>query len=561
MAEKQNLLNILNEKQKDYDYSLIPNKFPYKDKISVICHKHNGLGEEHGVFYTTFDHLRRGDGCPKCNGKYMTKEEFVSKAQNVHGAQYDYEKFVFVNKSTKGIIHCKKHDIDFLQTPAKHLAGHACPKCRYEKSASHKRHDTKWFITKAREIHGEKYDYSKVKYIKGNEKVEITCPVHGLFRMMPFNHIHSTHPQGCPKCGRENSEKKRTYTKEEFVERAREVHGDKYGYSKTEYTNNRTKVCITCPEHGDFWQEPSNHLLGQNCPRCSKTMSQGEKEVYDFCCQILGNDNVKQRYRGIFHDDREIDIYIPAKKIAIEYDGLIWHSEKFNKDKLYHLKKTLDCEKQGIRLIHIFEDEWLDKQEITKSRLKNILSLTEDKIYARKCTIREIDSHTSAQFMEANHLQGKCKGKHHIGLFNGDVLVSVMIFGHLRQMRKNIERFEESYELLRFANKINLNVVGGASKILKYFINKHKPYEITSYADRRWSDGKLYETLGFTHTHNSRPNYFYIIGRSRGNRFNFRKKNLVKKGFDADKSEHQIMIERGLYRIYDCGCMCYKWQT
>lgn len=560
MAKKQKLISCLSEKQKKYDYSLIPETFQYKDKLPVICHEHNGLGEEHGVFYTTLDHIRRGDGCPKCNGKYMTKEEFVAKAQEIHGDKYEYDNFVFVDKKTKGLIYCKKHNTDFLQSPAKHLAGQGCPKCRYEKSSASKRHDTEWFIAKAKEIHGEKYDYSKVKYSKGKEKVEIICPEHGPFQMTPFNHIHATHPQGCPKCGRIRTDQKRTLTNEEFISKAKEVHGDRYDYSEVNYKNTNTKVCIICPEHGKFWQEPANHLMGQNCPHCSKTMSQGEEEVYNFCCQLFGKNNVKQRMRGVLRDNKEIDIYIPTKKIAIEYDGLIWHSERFNKDKKYHLNKTLECENQGIRLIHIFEDEWINKQEIVKSRLRNIFGLTENKVYARNCTIKEIDAHTSAQFMDKNHLQGRCRGKYHIGLFYGNDLVSVMTFGLLRQQRKYNERFEESYELLRFANKANLNIVGGASKILKYFINKYKPYEITSYADRRWSDGKLYETLGFTHTHNSRPNYFYIIGRTRGNRFNFRKKNLVKEGFDINKSEHQIMIERGLYRIYDCGCMCYKWQ-
>ena len=328
MPLKKDLLDFLNEKQRKYDYSLVPETFLYRDKVPVICHKHNGLGEEHGVFYASFGHLKRGDGCPKCNGKYMTKEDFIAKAREVHGDKYGYDQFVFVNKKTKGIIHCKKHDLDFSQTPAKHLAGQGCPKCRYEKSSDSKSHDNEWFITKAKQIHGDKYDYSKAQYDRGKKKVEIIChekdsdgKEHGAFYMSPFNHVHATHPQGCPKCARIRVAEKRRLTREEFIAKAKEVQSNKYDYSKVDYKNNHTKVCIICRKHGEFWQEPDNHLLGQNCPNCARTASQGEKEVLDFCRSIFGKEQVLHRVKGHLRNGKEMDIYIPSKNIAIEYDA------------------------------------------------------------------------------------------------------------------------------------------------------------------------------------------------------------------------------------------------
>ena len=164
------------------------------------------------------------------------------------------------------------------------------------------------------------------------------------------------------------------------------------------------------------------------------------------------------------------------------------------------------------------------------------------------------------QFLDKNHIQGRCKAKYHYGLFYNDELVSLMSFGHTKRQRKYNKDYNNTYELLRFCNKLNTNVIGGANKLLKHFINNIKPNEIIAYADKRWFVGKLYETLGFVHTHDSRPNYFYIFAQKRENRFKYRKGQLIKQGFDKDKTEHEIMLERGIYRIYDCGTMVYKWK-
>ena len=128
-----------------------------------------------------------------------------------------------------------------------------------------KRISTEYFINKAREVHGKKYDYSKTNYVDAKTKVCIICHKHGEFWQTPSNHLNG---QGCPKCGIESRQKTQSSTKDEFVKKAREVHGGKYDYSKVDYVNNSTKVCIICPKHGEFWQIPSNHLKGQGCPKC-----------------------------------------------------------------------------------------------------------------------------------------------------------------------------------------------------------------------------------------------------------------------------------------------------
>ena len=210
---------------------------------------------------------------------------------------------------------------------------------------------------------------------------------------------------------------------------------------------------------------------------------------------------------------------------------------------------------KGIQLVHIFEDEWIYKKDIVKSRILNLLGKS-DRIYARKCEIRNVSPSTARSFLDDNHIQGFCSSAYRYGLYYNGELVSLMTFGN---KRKNLgsKSINGHYELLRFCNKLNTTVIGGASRLFKHFIKEVKPIEIVSYADRRWSNGNLYEKLGFTLTHKSQPSYFYVINDKRENRFKYRKDALVKEGYDKDKTEHQIMLERGIYRIYDCGCLVY----
>ena len=325
-------------------------------------------------------------------------------------------------------------------------------------------------------------------------------------------------------------------------------------YDLLNYVDNTTKIRIICPIHGEFTQRPNNHLQGNGCPHCANNESKGESEIFGFLNKFIGCEN---KNRTIL-DGREIDIYIPSLKIGIEYDGLRWHSEEFGKGRSYHLKKLDDCSKKGVRLIHIFEDEWVEKKEVVKSRLMNLIGKTDRKIYARRCEIIDIDIPVATAFLKDNHIQGACSSQYRYGLYYDGELVALMTFGKLR---KNLgsEATEGKYELLRYCSKRNTNVVGGASRLFKHFLKQTNPNEVTSYADRRWNSGKLYEMLGFTLSHKSQPSYFYVIGGKRHNRFNFRKDKLVKEGYDASKSEHQIMLDRKIYRIYDCGCLVFKY--
>ena len=481
-----------------------------------------------------------------------TVEKFIEDSKRVHGDKYDYSKVEYVNASTKVCIICLKHG-EFWQAPKDHLNGQGCPEC-----GGHMRKTVEKFIEDSKRVHGDKYDYSKVEYVNNKTKVCIICPKHGEFFVTPHNHLKG---RNCPLCGAENKRKKRADTTESFVEKAIKVHGDKYDYSKVEYVNQNVKVCIICPEHGEFWQTPSNHInptRPRDCPKCHAITSKKEDELYDFLCKLVGDDNVVRNSRDVI-SPLELDMYIPSLSIAVEFDGLRWHSEEFEPSPSYHLNKTKMCEEKGIRLLHVFEDEWDFKKDVIKNILRTCVGVN-DTIYARKCEVREISPSDAKEFINVNHIQNYVPSKINIGLFNEDSLVSVMCFGGLRKNLGQSSK-EGSYEMLRYATMLGCTVIGGASKLFKYFKDRYNPEFVKTYADKRLFSGKVYESLGFVLEHTSQPNYFYVIGSHRENRFKYRKDRLVSEGFDKDKTEHQIMLDRGIFRIYDCGCNVYEWKS
>ena len=250
-------------------------------------------------------------------------------------------------------------------------------------------------------------------------------------------------------------------------------------------------------------------------------------------------------------DGQELDVYLPEKQLAFEFDGLYWHSEEFRPRKA-HLEKTELCEAKGIQLIHIFEDEWVQKNDIVKSRICGMLGNNE-RVFARLCECRNISSKDAKNFLLLNHVQGACKSKYCYGLFHNEELISVMTFGASRF--KNNE-----FELLRFCSKKFMNVIGGASKLFKHFLIEHPEVtEVISYADRRWSRGKVYEKLGMHLSKKTPPSYFYFKQMTRENRMKFQKHKLVSLGHSPNETEKQIMSELGYLRIFDCGCLKYSY--
>jgi hypothetical protein len=286
--------------------------------------------------------------------------------------------------------------------------------------------------------------------------------------------------------------------------------------------------------------------------------------VGDFIRSILpDNVDVKYNLRRILQIRKELDIYIPSKKLAIEYHGLHWHGESVGTDKNYHLNKYNECKAEGIRLIQIFEDEWLSKAPIVMRRLQHILGLDTERVYARQCIIKSVPFQEACKFLESYHLQGKDRSSIRYGAYYNDKLVALMTFGKLRKALGHKNVGINDYEIYRFCVG-NASVVGIASKLFKHFIENHHPQKVLSYADIRWShDDAFYSKLGFKLDGYTSPNYWYFFGNdcTRHHRFAFRKDQLSKllSTYNADLTEWQNMQANGFDRIWDCGNMRYIW--
>jgi hypothetical protein len=320
-------------------------------------------------------------------------------------------------------------------------------------------------------------------------------------------------------------------------------------------------TCGRC--RSSFWMKngPFNSHIRMRldpCPCCRPPMPVYSSAMeLDLLRQVEGMGvAVEHRYRGF--GGREVDLYLPDYGLGIEFNGLYWHSE-LHRDSGYHVNKKLALAKFGVDLIHIYEDDWLERRDVVLSIISNRVGRSH-RIHARRCTVRSLSPSESRAFLEENHIQGDLNGVSvRLGLFFEGELVSCMTFCKMRRVTGNKSSAPGSYELARFCNKKYHSVVGGASKLFSHFVKGSRPDEVVSYASFDRSNGGLYESLGFVLERRSPPNYWYVVGRSRVSRYEFRKDRLVSMGADTSASERDIMASARIYRVFDSGSLVYRW--
>ena len=333
-----------------YDYS----KVEYvnsQTKVCIIC-------PEHGEFWQLpASHIAR-KGCELCarlkiqNALKIGTDQFIQKAREIHGDKYDYSKVEYVNNRQKVCIICPEHG-EFWQTPTNHFSGNGCHKCggRYL--------ETSEWIDLAKKIHGDEYDYSKVDYKRGTKQVCIVCPKHGEFWQKAHYHIQGSR---CPECVRQETGDRCRMSYEEFIRKANAIHENKYDYSKVEYINTETKVCIICPEHGEFWQTPHSHLKGGNCPKCQT--SHLEEELTNIFINKNINFEIYKKFKWLGR--QSLDFYLPQYNIAIECQGR-QHFEKVNafggeegflKTQERDKRKYDLCKEQSIKLLYYTHEHY-----------------------------------------------------------------------------------------------------------------------------------------------------------------------------------------------------------
>lgn len=523
--------------------------------------------------------LRSLDSCtitPCENCRF--KEKFLKNLLE----KYERVPYTFLEEikdyDTKILVKCVDCGYEDKLSPRNMLSNFRYPKLKHPcKGCAYKRNYIKTDATDLKNILKKKFKKVNYKIINTNKYISAYAPTSEITVQCKFckdimtvksKYLVNSKKHYCPKCNNLKRDK-RSYEDRLFEKHhGNIVNLESYKTLKTPIKH-ECKVC-GYGSNGEWLSPPADRLSGRGCPKCSKllTRSSGESELTEFIKKIYKKEVILNS-RDILENKQEIDIYLPDIKVGIEYCGLYWHNEK-HKGKSYHKNKYKQATIQNIRLIQVFEDEWIYKKDIVKSKILHILKLENgEKIYARNCKIKEITQEEKRKFLNENHIQGNDRSTLKFGLFYGNTLASVMTFGKRRipMVAKNQIK-EDVYELVRFASLKNKIVIGAFGKLFSYFLENHPDVkEIVTYADLRWSsESNVYEKIGFIKYNETAANYFYVSrnsGTQRLYRYNFRKQVLKTKFPDIyrdDLTEFQIMDKtKKYYRIFDAGNLSYKY--
>lgn len=502
-------------------------------------------------------------------------QDFIRKAKLVHKDEnIDYSGVVYINNRTP----VKLYDRDlkpngteygeFWQTPYNHLRGQKHPLKRGKSISQSKRLSQEEVIRRFEEVHrGENLDYSQVEYVNMHTKVKIIShdlrpdgTEYGEFWQEPAVHL-----KGCthPEIGKRKQILSQTDDTKSFIEKAKVLHCEhNYNYDFVKYIDTYTKVKIFCNKHdnkgnvhGIFEITPNNFLQGKGCPKCGNQVSKAEDDIIRFIKEKTST-IVEQRNRTILNG-KELDIYLPQYKIAFEFNGLRWHGEQFAKDKNYHLSKKEECEKQGISLFHIFEDEYIFHKDVLFNKILGILQIDDalERIEVTKCCIKPINREIAKKFLENNHIQGYSKATVHLGAFYNEKLVSVM---SLLRISNN------EWKIMRFTDDIKFTLQDICGKFINYFEQNYYFNKITLFLDRRWENNdniNIYAKTGFIEECVLKPDFYYTNGHGkRLNKFSFCKQTLHKKyNLSMSMTKTEMLKELGYDRIWDCGFIKYVY--
>ncbi len=536
-----------------YDYSRAEYK-TNRTKVEIIC-------KDHGPFWQAPLNHMHGAGCPECSGcRRTTVEDFIKRAKAAHGDRYDYSKIEYRGVDSKVVITCPEHG-DFEQIPYDHMKGRGCAKCGAAKAVEARRHSLHDFVTSARLLHGDKYDYSKSVYVSSLTQIEIVCPDHGSFWQVP--HDHKTR-YGCRACsGLEPIDF------ETFETRGSFAHQGAYEYDGKTYTGYSGTVGVKCQTHGWFVQRPKDHARGAGCPSCAseKTSSKAERDIGDWL-EGLGERVIRNDRTAL--GGMEIDIYLPDRAVGIEYNGSYWHHDGIMAHPRIHELKLRRAQKSGIRLVTIWDFDWISNPELMQRHMLHAIGAHSGvKINARSCSLSRVTFNQAKPFYAANHLQGApWRASAHYGLHFDGKLVACMSFGQGSSRRGKTGSHE--WELLRFAT---CGIVrGGASRLFSSFLLEQRPDAVWSFPDSQHFGGGLYPVLGFEKDGHvpadyrvAHPNKRMIWHKSAWKRAHIPAR-LAEIGIDDPfdpktdpRTEREMQAIAGAVRIMDSGKIRWKW--
>ena len=524
------------------------NKFEYKFENFISAHYPiTAICKEHGDFIVVAEtHLNHSGGCPKCGD---VKQRLIKKFPDVN---FKLPKKVLASSNIR--LKCPIHGWQ-TKWVANLLSDKTAPCNHCVKETKLKKEREIEFLRKAEEKHSNRFSYSSISYADHFTKINVVCSIHGNFNVTPRNHLSQING-GCPGCNRLMN----NLTPNEVISAIKSKLSDDRNIDIGGWKGIvKSKVKLECPIHG--WQTVRfSRFVYKNQLECQWCNIQASKPELEIRSWIPDQDNLIFNSRKIIQP-LELDIFDEKSKLGIEYCGLVFHSTIYKtpeKARVMHINKLNKCLASGINLIQIFEDEYLERPEVVKSKILYLYK-QHNTISARKTKIVELTYQQKSEFINNYHLQGNDSAPIRLGLEHNGELVAAMTFGK-PPISGGDKKFE--WSLSRYCSKPFISVVGGFNKLLSYFIKAYTPTSILTYADRRWSVGNIYEKSGFQLLRVTKPNYWYIRGNERKHRYNYRKQLLPRKleHFDPALTEVENMENHGFNRIWDAGNLVYGVQ-
>jgi len=503
----------------------------------------------HGEFWIGARRHYLGQGCKACGylkvqaGRRIGFEELVKKAREAHGETYNYTG-VSYTKNGKADLHiiCKEHG-PWVQKASDHIGGHGCSKCHY-RAVTPKLTDEDIFAA-LKKVHPTYY-WLSVCRVDSTIFVEYNCSYHGV--QVGRYHTLLT-GSGCTKCGDMATGVKKRKALAEYTRLALRAGRDISRIVGIERENSRTHFIMDCPEHGRYFSSAKDYIKKgiQSCSKCSSSTAMGSKgqlEIADYLKSLGVEVHLEAYFEG---SKLRWDIVCPSAKLAIEYDGLKWHSSEYvkNPNKMKH--KADYVESLGYRQLNIWEDEWTGKTDIVKSLLRKAVGIRETTIGARSCKVAVITQEDAKTFLNSNHIQGYAANCENLGLVYRGELIAVLSSRRKAEGRAG-KTSNAHLEVARYATKIS--VKGGFSRLLRHALSP-ETVVVYTFSDNRLFTGDMYKLAGFTKAYDLRPDYQYTR-----NGVRYSKRGLQKSAFvpvAGLNTEKELAAHYGYYQLYDRG--------
>lgn len=518
----------------------------------------------HGEFEASVPFLLGGGGCAKCwaarrvGATRLSYGEWLSKFKAVHGDTYVYSGVSYRESSAVVEYFCEHHG-DIEQNAQAHLRGLGCPKCSKGSAGARRRTTESAWFTKFRAAHGDSYAYLQIQYPpagSGEALVTYTCPQHGQVQQSARNHANG---HGCPHCGAASSASARTLGLDEWTPRFKEAHAERYEYLEMLRDKGKpAQVLYRCPSHGHTMQVAADHAAGHGCQACGPAGTFGNRYTREIA-EYMESLGLETRSEHSFPGSRKRwDVVVPEARLAIEFDGIYFHSEKFSSNRGYMKGKADEAASNGFRQINIWEDEWYNKNGIVKRLLASAAGkLSDRKVFGRKLKTTRISHSAAKTFMEANHIQGFAPGSHYIALTESDEVVACMVYSY-RAGGRDTKITDCCVEIQRYATSVS--VVGGFQKLLKFLLCDTSIRSVVSYSDPRIFTGNMYLQAGFTKHQEGSPDYCYVKSRVRVSKRS-RQKSWFKAHpealYDPTLTESELATLNGYHRLWFRGKV--KW--